>query len=131
MVTLHILQLLQDRGFGTIGTDLFWEKLPLKKNGVAIYSRGGPVNYGRRSAGQNFDLYSRGSSDLKGADKLEKIWQFFTDEYTACTLPLTSKSVKVYSKARFIPTNNVQNLGIDENDRVIFVLSVQVIYQKN
>lgn len=131
MVTLHILQLLQNNGLGTIDQDLFWEKLPLGGKGVAIYSRGGPVTYGRRSAGQNFDLYSRGASDLHGADKLEKIWEFFADVYTACDLPLTAKSTKLYTNARIVPTGNVENLGADENDRIIFRLSAQVIYQKN
>lgn len=131
MVTLHILQLLQDNGFGTIDTDLFWEKLPLNKAGVAIYSRGGAVTYGKRKIGQNFDLYSRGTSDLRGADKLEKIQEFFAEEYTVCTLPTTAKSLKEYKKCRIVPTSTVQNQGIDENDRVIFVTSAQIIYEKD
>lgn len=131
MVTLHILQLLQDNGFGTIDTDLFWEKLPLGKSGVAIISRGGPVTYGRRNIGQNFDLYSRGTTDLLGAHKLEKIQEFFADNYPTCDLPVTPKSNKQYKKVRIMPREVVTNLGQDENDRVIFVTSAQVIYQKN
>lgn len=133
MVALHLLQYLKDNGFGTaIDTDLFYEKLPLDKNGVAIFSRGGPRAYGRRSAVQRFDLYSRGTSDLTGADKLDKIATFFQDSYDeTCELPtVPGVSNRQYSKARITEIDNVENIGLDENDRVIFRLGAQVIYEK-
>lgn len=127
MITLHILQLLQNEGFGTLETDLFWEKLPLNKNGVAIYSRGGSLNR-QTSKVQPFDLYSRGTNDLLGADKLEKIWEYFT-KLTICDLPTTAKSNKIYRNVRFTPSS-IENLGQDETDRLVFRLSAEVIYTK-
>jgi hypothetical protein len=133
MVTLHLLEYLKDNGFGTaIDTDLFFEKLPLGKNGVAIFSRGGERTYGRRRAGQRFDLYCRGSSDLLGADKLEKIATFLSDNYDElCELPtIPGVSNRRYAKARITTIDNIENLGLDENDRVIFRLGAEIIYEK-
>ena len=81
MVTLHLLAYLEDNGFGAIDTTLFFEKLPLGKTGLAIFSRGGERAYGRKRTVQNFDLYSRGSSDLLGYDKLEKVAEFIASNY--------------------------------------------------
>lgn len=133
MVTLHLLQYLLENGFGTaIDSDLFFEKLPLDKNGVAIFSRGGERSYGRRRSIQRFDLYSRGSSDLTGADKLDKIATFFQDTYDeTCELPtIPSVSNRQYNKARITAIDNVENIGLDPQDRVIYRLGAQVIYEK-
>lgn len=127
MITLHILQLLEDEDFGTIDTDLFWEKLPLDKNGVAILSRGSELNR-QTSKIQAFDLYSRGVNDLLGADKLEKIWEYFT-RLQVCTLPTTEKSNKLYKGVRFAP-GSIENLGLDETDRLVFRMSCEVVYIK-
>jgi hypothetical protein len=134
MITLHLLQYLKENGFGTdIDTDLFFEKLPLDKTGVAIFSRGGERTYGRRRAVQAFDLYSRGSSDMAGYDKLEKIATFFSDNYDdLCTLPIIPDvSNRTYKKARITTIDNIENLGLDENDRVVYRLGATVIYEKS
>lgn len=133
MVTLHLLQHLKDNGFGTaIDTDLFFEKLPLDKTGVAIFSRGGESSFATRRSVQRFDLYSRGGSDLSGYDKLDKIRTFFQDTYDdLCTLPtVAGVSNRVYKKARITAIDNIENLGLDENDRVIYRLGAQIIYEK-
>lgn len=134
MVTLHLLQYLKENGFGTaIDTDLFFEKLPLAKNGVAIFSRGGEATYGRVRCVQRFDLYSRGSSDLTGYDKLDKIRTFFSENYDdLCTLPtIPGVSNRQYKKARITTIDNIENLGLDENDRVIYRLGASIIYEKS
>ena len=133
MITLHLLEYLKENGYGSaIDTDLFFEKLPLGKTGVAIFSRGGERTYGRRRAEQQFDLYSRGSNDLTGYDKLEKIATFFTDQYDElCNLPVVPGiSNRQYNKVRITTIDNVENLGLDENDRVIYRLGATVIYEK-
>jgi len=132
MITLHIIQLLQNEGFGTIDAPvngLFWEKLPLNSTGVAIFSRGTELGRGLRSS-QAFDLYSRGTSDLRGADNLEKIMEYIEGNFVQCDLPLTAKSNKQYKKATIVMTSNVENLGLDENDRLIFRISAEVNYNK-
>lgn len=132
MVTLHILRYLQDNGFGTIDTSLFFEKLPIDKNGIAIFSRGGESAYGRRTSSQRFDLYSRGTSDLTGADKLDKIRTFFADNYDSlCELPvIPGVSNRIFGKARITNIGNVENIGFDENDRVLYRLSCEIIYTR-
>lgn len=133
MITLHLLQYLKENGFGSaIDTDLFFEKLPLGKEGLAIFSRGGEGTFGRRRSVQRFDLYSRGSSDLTGYDKLDKVRTFFSDNYdNLCVLPVVPGiSNRTYKKARITATDNVENLGLDENDRVIYRLGAQIIYEK-
>lgn len=132
MVTLHLLQYLQENGFGTLNTDLFFEVLPLDKTGVAIFSRGGERAYGRRTSSQRFDLYCRGSDNMTGYDKLEKIATFFSDSYAdLCELPTVPDiSERQYGKARINVIDNIENMGLDANDRVIYRLGAQIVYQK-
>lgn len=133
MITLHLLEYLKENGFGSeINTDLFFEKLPLDKTGVAIFSRGGESAYGRNRRVQRFDLYSKGVSDLSGADKLEKIREFFANEYdNLCDLPIVEGvSNRVYKNARITVIDNIENIGLDPNDRIIFRLGAQIIYTK-
>jgi len=130
MVTLHLLQLLADNNFGVIDKTLFWEKLPIDGHGVAIYSRGGPMP-ARGKMILSIDFYSRGSNDLLGADKLEKIHQFFENHMFICDLPeISGKSVKKYRKVHITPESNIENLGQDETDRLIFRSSYQIKYIK-
>jgi hypothetical protein len=129
MITLHILKLLEDSGFGTIGTDLHWETLPIGKDGVFIISRGGETHRNFRAT-QSFDLYSRGANSLKSADKLEKIWEFISEDVVVCDLPITAESHKEYKRVRFIPEANMENLGEDEAGRKIWRWSYQVNYIK-
>lgn len=132
MITLHLLQVLSDAGFGTIDTDLFWAKLPLGKTGIAIFARGGEVSIGRKRAVQPFDLMSRGENHLLAADKLEKIAEYLSREWVQCDLPLVpDRSNKVYKNARISDLSNIDDsLGEDENGQMIFRLTGSVIYNK-
>lgn len=133
MISLHLLQYLKDNGYGTaIDTDLFFEDLPAGKNGLAIISRGGETSYSNRSSRQRFDIYSRGTSNLTGYDNLDKLRTFFSDNYdNLCDLPIVpSMSNRIYKNARITIIDNVENIGADENDRVIFRLAAEIIYEK-
>lgn len=132
MITLHLLQYLEDNGFGTRDEDLFFEVLPLDKVGVAIFSRGGEATYGRRTSTQRFDLYSRGTDNMTGMDILDKIRTFFSDNYDdLCELPIVpGVSNRQYIKARITLIDNVENIGLDANDRNIYRLGAQIVYQK-
>lgn len=132
MIGLHILQLLEDNGFGTIDAPvdgLYWEVTPLDSQGVTFMSRGATIGRGLRNI-QVFDLYCRGSSNLRGADKLEKIKEYIDNNYVTCTLPTTPKSNKQYTRVTLEITGNVENLGLDEQDRLIFRISGEAIYDK-
>jgi len=135
MVTLHILQLLEDNGFGTIDTDLFYEDAPLDnsgvpKQGVWIVTRGSEVN--RLNVGnQNFDIYSRYTNKLTGAVKLENILTFLKEAYDdVCTLPTVAPySLTEYYDVIIEPTSGVENAGTDEQDKVVRVISGNVKYK--
>ena len=134
MVTLHILKLLEDNGFGTLAltgaeanASLFFEKLPIQENGIFIMSRGAPLSKGQRTT-QSFDLYSRGENDVVGMQVLEEILAFFKAN-AMCTLPsVPGYSDKEYVNVSITPTGNIQNVGIDDTDRVIYLISAEVRY---
>lgn len=132
MITLHLLQYLQNNSFGTRDVSLFYEKMPLDGDGIAIYSRGGEMLAGRSSFRKRFDLYSRGSDDYTGADKLEKIREFFADGFeTLCTLPtVPGISDRLYRKCRITEIGDIENIGANGEDRVIYRLSAEILYQK-
>ena len=92
-------------------------------------SRGTTLQRGLRDS-QEFDLYSRGANNLLGAHQLEKIKDYFDNTYQVCELPPTAKSNKVYKEAVIIMTSNIENIGLDEMDRVLFRIAARIIYNK-
>lgn len=135
MITLHILQLLEDEGFGTINTDLFWEDIPVNqtggnKDGVWIISRGAPLARGTRLI-EAFDIYSRYADKVTGSLKLHNILYYLKEAYgTVCELPTTNESDLVFTNVAIEPTSNIENAGVDENGKVIRVISGQVSYNQ-
>lgn len=136
MVTLHILRLLQDAGFGTIDTNLFWEEAPLDANGnpiegVWIVTRGAPVSRISVTT-QAFDIYERYSNKITTAKKLEAILHYLQDSYgLVCDLPaVPPHSLTNYTNATITPTSGVENVGTDENDKIVKVISGEINYKK-
>lgn len=136
MIALHILKLLQDEGFGTIDTDLFFEEAPLDGNGVPkqgvwIVERGTAVDRFNTQT-QNFDIYSRYTNKLTGYKKLQDILDYLQEAFSeVCTLPIVPPySSEVYENVRIQPTSSVENAGIDENAKIVRVISGVVQYQK-
>ena len=136
MIALHILQLLEDEGFGTIDTDLFFEEAPLDstgkpKQGVWIVERGATVTRFNHQT-QNFDIYSRYTNKLTGYQKLEAILDYLQEAYgDVCTLPAVPPySSTVYENVRITPTSSVENVGVDENNKIVRVISGTVTYER-
>jgi hypothetical protein len=138
MITLHILKLLEDEGFGTLAltgnepnASLFFEKLPLDKTGVFIMSRGAPLVKGTRIT-QSFDLYARGTNDIEGANRLNEMLDYFRDEGEAiCDLPtIPGYSDIEYKNVHITPTGSIENAGSDDTDRVIYVVSAEIRYNR-
>lgn len=134
MIALHILKLLENEGFGTIDTDLFFEEVPLDGNGVPrqgiwIVERGTDVNRFNTQT-QNFDIYSRYTNKLTGYKKLEAILDYLQEAYgNVCTLPaVPPHSSTVYENVRLTPTSSVENVGVDENNKIVRVISGTVQY---
>lgn len=135
MITLHILQLLSDEGFGTMNQDLFWDNMPINSlgkpvDGVWIVSRGAPLTRGTRTV-EAFDIYSRYSNKITGSMKLNDILGFLKDNYASvCTLPVTQGSDLVFEKVTIEPTSNIENAGVDTNGKVVRVISGEVRYKQ-
>lgn len=137
MITLSVAQLFQDNGLGTValtgsetGKVIYWEKLPLNKNGVFIMSNGDPLERSLVKS-QSFDIFSRGTSDVDGYKRLEDIAKFIGRERIECELPIVpGVSTKQYVNCTISPTFNITNQGLDANDRVIWNASFKITYKE-
>jgi len=136
MILLSLLKQLSLDGFGTIDTDLFYEEAPLNsagtpKEGVWIVARGSVVSRFNTEI-QSFDLYSRYSNKIRGAQKLYDILDYLKEAYSdVCTLPAVAPySTQTYENIRITPTSGVENVGSDENGKVVRVISGEVYYNQ-
>lgn len=136
MIALHILKLLENEGFGTIDSDLFFEEAPLDgqgkpKQGCWIVERGTSVNRFNTQT-QNFDIFSRFSNKLTGYKKLEAILEYLQEAYgEVCELPaVPPHSSTVYGNVRIEPTSSVENVGTDVDNMIVRVISGTVQYSK-
>lgn len=134
MITLSFLKLLQDSGFGTIDTDLFFQKLTLDKTGLYISDIGDPLVRGQRKT-QSFELYSRAENDVDGYKQLSAILEFLEESYSGvCELPeviIQGRTLtRGYSNVTILPTGNITNVGLDGNNRIIYAIQGQIIYKK-
>lgn len=137
MITLRILKLLEENGFGTVDINgtvstngLFFEQMPQGKTGVAIFSRGAQMGHGMRLS-QAFDLYSRGTDNVEGYQKLEDITELMSGSFTVCTLPAIDDIDETgYTNCSIVPISNIENAGVDENDRVVYSMTAQITYDK-
>lgn len=134
MIGLHIAKLLETLNFGTLDTDIFYEEVTLDGNGVPkqglwVVERGSTVTR-FNSRIQQVDIYSRYNNKLTGAKKLEQILNYFADHYNdICTLPAVEPySSEVYSNIRIVPVSSLENVGADENGKIIRVISIEVTY---
>lgn len=135
MITLHIAKLLEVEGFGTLDQDIFWEEVALNaqgnaKDGIWVVSLAPQVD--RFSLRQSFEIYSRYSNKVTGAQKLEKVLEFLQEAYgSVCTLPKAPPhSNAEYINVRIKPTSGVQSIGKDENNKIVRVIGGEVQYER-
>lgn len=133
MITLQLLQLLQNNGLGTIDVDLFWEKMGLGKEGVYVSSLGEATTRGARRA-QTYELYSRGDSDVSGYKNLLAIAEFINSAYRdICTLPSVQNPngeviAEELGNVAIMPLSSISSNGLDANGRTIFSATGRIIY---
>lgn len=134
MITLNLLQLLENNGFGTIDENLFWEKLTLGKEGVYIASIGNPTTRGSRKI-QTFELYSRANSDVAGCRKLRDIVDFLNSSYSICSLPQVvdkDQPSEILSEKidniTIMPCSSITDGGLDSNGRIIWTATGTILY---
>lgn len=136
MITLSILKELENEGFGTIDTNLFLEEAPLDtngkpKNGLWLVTRGSTVSRTNVEI-QSLDLYSRFTNKLTGHTKLAEALEWLQEAYSdVCTLPAVAPyTTQTYTNVRIFPTSSIQNAGVDENGKIVRVISFDVYYNK-
>lgn len=127
MITLSLLQYLQDNGLGEIDVNLFWEKLALKRKGIYIRSLGRPQVRGQRTV-QMYELYSRGTDDVQGYEQLKAVADFLNDAYLECRLPaVQGYTDTAYDNVTIMPVSTITNAGEDA-DGLIWSCSGSIIY---
>lgn len=137
MITLSFLKLLENAGFGTIDTDLFFQKLTLDKTGVYVADIGNPVPQGSRDQ-QSFELYARGSNDVDGYRKLRDIRKYLIDNgRSICELPAVphpTQNINItdgYNNVTILKPSTITNVGLDDKNRIIYVMTGTIIYKEN
>lgn len=129
MITLSLLQYLEDNGFGVVDKDLFWQKLSLNRKGIFITSIGQATERGRRKV-QSYEIFARGNNDVDGYEKLQAIADFLNESYDTCTLPkcpLVSTS-NDFSNITIMPVSTITNNGEDTNGTIIWSFTGNIIY---
>lgn len=136
MISLHIAKWLADEGFGTLDTDIFWEEAPLDsqgnaKDGIWVVTRSTPLSRFNVTT-QSFDVYSRYANKLTGSQKLESILERLQDAYgDTCELPAVEPySSAVYTDVRLRPVSGIENVGSDDQDKIVRAISGEVQYNK-
>lgn len=136
MITLHIAKLLDNKGFGTLDTDIFWEEAPLDtsgnpKEGIWVVSRGTELSRFTVHT-QQFDIYARYANKVTSSQKLEDILEYLQTAFEeVCELPtVPPHSTTRYYDVTITPVSGIENVGSDEQDKVVRVISGEVKFKK-
>jgi len=128
MITLSLLKYLEDNGFGTIDTDLFFQKLTLDRKGIYIANVGDAQSRGARRT-QSYELYCRGETDVDGYKRLSDVIDFLNGSYGVCVLPAVPPVTTTgYKNVTIMPLSTITNVGLDDNNRVIYSATGTINY---
>lgn len=129
MITLSLLQLLENNGYGVVDENLFWQKLSLDKKGIFITSIGQANERGMRKV-QSYQIFSKGKDDIKGYEQLQAIADFINNSFDVCTLPKCPlvQSSKDYNNVILMPVSTITNNGEDTNGTIVWSLTGNIIY---
>jgi hypothetical protein len=121
------LKLLEEQGFGVIDESLFFQKLTLDRKGMYIADIGDPIIKGQRRT-YGFELFSRGNNDTDGYKMLSEVLDFLRDSYSdICELPAVPSLTDGYSNVTVVPTSGITNVGLDDNNRIIYSIQGKII----
>lgn len=131
MITLSLLKFIENNGLGVIDQNLFWQKLTLDKVGIYIADIGQTKERGGRNAVQ-FELYSRGNSDVDGYKRLQAILDLLNNNYVVCNLPSVQNGSQVitegFSNVTIMPPSSISNYGLDSQGRIIYSATGTLYY---
>lgn len=123
MITLSLLKFLENNGFGTIDTNLFWQKLTLDKVGIYIADLGTAQTRGGRRV-QTYELYSRGNTDVNGYKQLQAVIDFLNAHFAVCELPAVKIGSETltegFESVTITPLSSISSNGLDANGRIIY-----------
>lgn len=131
MITLSLLKFIENNGLGVIDQNLFWQKLTLDKVGIYIADIGQTKERGGRNIVQ-FELYSRGNSDVDGYKRLQAILDLLNNNYVVCNLPSVQNGSQVitegFSNVTIMPPSSISNYGLDSQGRIIYSATGTLYY---
>lgn len=131
MITLSLLKFIENNGLGVIDQDLFWQKLTLDKVGIYIADIGQTKERGGRNIVQ-FELYSRGNSDVDGYKRLQAVLDLLNNNYVVCNLPSVQNGSQVitegFSNVTIMPPSSISNYGLDSQGRIIYSATGTLYY---
>ena len=128
MITIALLQFLEDNHIGTIDTDMFWQNIGLDAEGLYIVNIGQAQNRGSRRV-QRYEIYVRNKSKLAGLKLLESVIELINNSYDVCSLPaVPSAEVPAYNNITLMPLSTPTRVGEDANGRIIWSTSGNIIY---
>ncbi len=120
MITLSLLKLLEDNGFGVIDKTLFFQKMALDCVGVYVANISDMQTRGMRRS-QGFELYSRGENDVDGYKKLNDIIEFLNNTPGICRLPAVPPTTsRAFENVTITTISSINTVGQDENGRIIY-----------
>lgn len=127
MITLNLLKFLELNGFGKIDKDLFWQKLGLGKTGLYITNIAENSYRGRRKS-QHYEIFSIGKNDVEGLKQIEAVAKLFKDSYAINELPEVKGICEAVRNVVILPPSTVSNVGENEQGRIIYSISGEIIY---
>lgn len=128
MITLALLQFIEDNGLGKIDEDLFWQNIGLDNEGIYVVSIGQTQRRGTRKV-QRYELYSRNSSKLEGLRKLQAIIDLINASYEVCELPaVPAYNVNSYRNITLMPLGTPTRVGEDANGRIIWSITGEITF---
>lgn len=131
MITLSLLKFIENNGLGVIDQNLFWQKLTLDKVGIYIADIGQTKERGGRNVVQ-FELYSRGNSDVDGYKRLQAVLDLLNNNYVVCNLPSVQNGSQTitegFSNVTIMPPSSISNYGLDSQGRIIYSATGTLYY---
>lgn len=137
MITLALLeQMVRDNVADlTLDKDLFWEELPLQRDGkpasgVWLVTRGGAAGDAKgRNLHTTVDFYVALSNKPKTEAVHQRILEWIIANRCFCELSgSVGGTTYSFSNVRLRPTVTPQNFGATENGLIVKIASAEVIY---
>lgn len=130
MITIALLQFLEDNNIGKIDETLFWQNLDMNVDSPVLYivNIGQAQTRGTRRV-QRYEIYTRAKSKLASLQLLESVIDLINNSYAVCELPAVEQyEVPAYGNITLMPLSTPTRVGEDANGRIIWSTSGNIIY---